>query len=67
MTLGLEAAFMGPITRASMNPTRSLGPALVAGVWQRHWLYWVAPLLEAQLAVWIGKPLFQVQDTGTSS
>lgn len=65
MTVGLEAAFMGPITGASMNPARSLAPALVAGVWQHHWLYWVAPLLGAQLGVWIGKPLFQVRDTGT--
>ncbi len=66
MTVGLEAAFMGPITGASMNPARSLGPALVAGVWQHHWLYWVAPLLGAQLGVWIGKSLFQVRDTSTS-
>jgi MIP family channel proteins len=51
LTVGLEAAFMGPITGASMNPVRSLGPALVGGVWQHHWLYWVAPILGAQLAV----------------
>jgi MIP family channel proteins len=51
LTVGLEAAFMGPITGASMNPVRSFGPALVARVWQHHWLYWVAPILGAQLAV----------------
>lgn len=53
LTVGLEAAFMGPITGASMNPVRSFGPALVGGVWAHHWLYWVAPILGAQLAVWV--------------
>ena len=51
LTVGLEAACMGPITGASMNPARSLAPALVSGQWQYQWLYWVAPILGAQLAV----------------
>lgn len=51
LTVGLEAAFMGPITGASMNPARSLGPALIGGIWQHHWLYWIAPIVGAQLAV----------------
>lgn len=51
LTVGLEAAFMGPMTGASMNPARSLGPALLSGLWQHHWLYWLAPILGAQLAV----------------
>ncbi len=57
LTVGLEAAFMGPITGASMNPARSFGPALVGGIWQHHWLYWIAPILGAQLAVLIYREL----------
>jgi MIP family channel proteins len=52
-TVGLEAACMGPITGASMNPARSFAPALVSWTWQHHWLYWLAPILGAQMAVWV--------------
>lgn len=51
LTVGVEAACMVPITGASMNPARSLEPALVGQIWQHHWVYWVAPILGAQLAV----------------
>jgi MIP family channel proteins len=57
LTVGMEAAFMGPITGASMNPVRSLGPAFVGGIWQYHWVYWVAPILGAQLAMIVYRQL----------
>jgi aquaporin NIP len=49
--IGLEAMFAGPICGASMNPVRSLAPALVSGHFTSLWLYLIAPILGAALAV----------------
>lgn len=47
----LEAMFAGPITNASMNPARSLAPNIVSGNIDGLWLYVLAPILGAILAV----------------
>jgi len=47
----LEAMFAGPVSGASMNPARSLSPAVVSGHWEHLWIYLSAPVLGAVLAV----------------
>ena len=48
-TVGLDAMFGGPISGASMNPARSLGPAIAAADFTSIWIYLTAPLLGAAL------------------
>ncbi|XP_050353410.1 aquaporin-like [Nymphalis io] len=53
--LGLTIAALsiagGPLTGASMNPVRSLAPALWTNTWNSHWIYWAGPFLGAAVAV----------------
>jgi aquaporin Z len=54
-TVLLEALFAGPISGASMNPVRSIAPALVSGHLEHLWIYIVAPIIGAILAVPVWK------------
>lgn len=55
--IGLSIAG-GPFTDASMNPVRSLGPALWNWNWDHHWLYWVAPMSAGLIASIFYKTIF---------
>ena len=56
-TVALEALVAGPLTGASMNPARSLAPALLSGNWTDWWVYLVGPVAGALLAVAVDKGL----------
>jgi aquaporin NIP len=60
-TVLLEAFFAGPISGASMNPARSLAPALVSGHLEHLWIYIAAPVLGALLAIPVHLLLFNAK------
>ena len=49
--IALEAMFAGPICGASMNPARSIAPAVVSGHLEHLWIYLAGPVLGALLAI----------------
>ncbi len=55
--VGLEAFFVGPTTGASMNPARSIGPAIISGHTLHLWVYILAPIVGAALVVPVWKSL----------
>lgn len=60
--VGLEALFAGPICGASMNPARSLAPAIISGHTGSLWIYLLAPVLGAALAMPVWKYLVEKRD-----
>ncbi|CAI0408469.1 unnamed protein product, partial [Linum tenue] len=61
LVVGANILVGGPFSGASMNPARSFGPALVAGVWTDHWVYWVGPLIGGGLAGFVYENFFIVR------
>ena len=47
-----------PLTGASMNPARTLGPAWAAGQWADHWIYWLGPMGGGVLAALVYQTIF---------
>ena len=58
LTVAFDILMGGALTGASMNPARTFGPALAAGVWDGHWIYWVGPLLGGGAAALLYHGLF---------
>ena len=55
MVIAMDILAGGIFTGGSMNPARSFGPAIVAGIWKDQWVYWVGPILGASLGAWASK------------
>lgn len=58
LTVTVLAIITAPYTGASLNPARSLGPAIWAGNWKNHWVYWTAPNLGGVLAALLSRYVF---------
>ena len=50
LTITMDILMGGPLTGAAMNPARAFGPALAAGHWANHGVYWIGPLAGGFLA-----------------
>ena len=58
LTIVVDHLLGVPLTGASMNPARSFGPALVAGAWDNHWIFWIGPLIGGGLAALVYEFVF---------
>jgi MIP family channel proteins len=61
LTVAMDVLMGGPLTGAAMNPARAFGPALVAGHWADHLVYWAGPLLGGILAALVYDTVFMGQ------
>jgi MIP family channel proteins len=50
LTVGLDILMGGPLTGAAMNPARTFGPAVAAGFWDNHLVYWIGPIVGGVIA-----------------
>ncbi len=56
-----------PLTGAGMNPARSFGPAVVANIWDDHWIYWLGPLIGGAVAALVYEYVFLEREEEDSS
>ncbi|CAK9827016.1 unnamed protein product [Anthophora retusa] len=62
LTVAALALAFGPYTGCSMNPVRSLAPAVWNNQWSHHWIYWFGPIGGALLSSLIYKTIFGMKE-----
>lgn len=66
LSVGAATAFgsliAGPLTGGALNPARAFGPALAAGQWSMHYVYWVGPLAGAVTAAFVAPYLIHEEN-----
>ena len=63
-TIAMEAFVAGPLTKASMNPARSIGPAIASGMTEDLWIYIAAPILGALIGCVLHHVIAVQKDAG---
>lgn len=58
LTIAADILAIGPFTGGSMNPARSFGPALAAGIYEGQFIYWTAPIVGGIIAALLYDTLF---------
>jgi MIP family channel proteins len=53
LTIAFDILMGGALTGASMNPSRTFGPALAGGYWSNHFVYWIGPIGGAVIAAMV--------------
>jgi MIP family channel proteins len=61
-TIAADILAIGPYTGASMNPARTFGPAVAAGYWEGHFIYWLGPIIGAVIGALVYEHLFMDDD-----
>jgi len=64
--VGLDIFFFGLISGASMNPARSLAPALLSGNLADLWIYWTAPFIGTSLVAFMLRKIINPKSIGNS-
>ncbi len=59
LVIAMDILAGGALTGGAMNPARAFGPALFAGAWTNHAVYWVGPLLGGAVAGWLYHSVFR--------